>query len=68
MLPPELQNEEVLLGPITSLCAAAALLLRKSDPETQRFAQIILADASRLVEELKRLQIVSPMSNDPTHV
>ena len=66
MLPSELQNEEVLLGPIASLCAAASLLQRKSDPETQRFAQIILADASKLVEELKRLGIVSPVANDPT--
>ena len=65
MLPHELINEEVLLGPITSLCSAAQLLMRKSDPETQRFARVILADASKLVDELKRLGIVSPLANDP---
>jgi hypothetical protein len=65
MLPHELVNEEVLLGPITSLCSAAQLLMRKNDPETQRFARVILADASKLVDELKRLNIVSPLANDP---
>jgi hypothetical protein len=65
LLPSELVNEEVLLGPITSLCSAAALLIRKSDPETQRFARVIMADASQLINELKRLGIVSPFANDP---
>lgn len=65
MLPNELINEEVLLGPITSLCSAAQLLMRKNDPETQRFARVILADASKLVDELKRLGIVSHLANDP---
>ena len=67
MLPSELVNEEVLLGPLHSLCSAASLLRRKTDPETQRFARVILADASRLVQELKRLGIVSPVANDPGH-
>ncbi|HLJ56340.1 MAG TPA: hypothetical protein VKT77_14965 [Chthonomonadaceae bacterium] len=65
MLPNELINEEVLLGPLHSLCSAASLLRRKADPETQRFARVILADASKLVQELKRLGIVSPVANDP---
>jgi len=68
MLPSELINEEVLLGPLHSLCSAASLLRRKTDPETQRFARVILADASKLVQELKRLGIVSPVANDPGHV
>jgi hypothetical protein len=68
MLPSELIHEEVLLGPIHSLCSAASLLRRKNDPETQRFARVILADASKLVQELKRLGIVSPVANDPGHV
>ena len=50
---------------IPSLCSAAQLLMRKNDPETQRFARVILADASKLVDELKRLGIVSPLANDP---
>jgi hypothetical protein len=65
LLTNEIVNDDVLLGPITSLCTAAALLIRKSDPETQRSARIILADASKLVSELKRLGIVSPIANDP---
>ena len=68
MLPNELVNEDVLLGPLHSLCSAASLLRRKNDPETQRFARVILADASKLVQELKRLGIVSPVANDPGHV
>src|SRR5205807_420606 len=35
MLPSELVNEDVLLGPLHSLCSAASLLRRKSDPDTQ---------------------------------
>jgi hypothetical protein len=68
MLPSELINEDVLLGPLHSLCSAASLLRRKNDPETQRFARVILADASKLVQELKRLGIVSPVANDPGRV
>ncbi|HLK58442.1 MAG TPA: hypothetical protein VKU00_17875 [Chthonomonadaceae bacterium] len=65
MLPGELVNEEVLLGLVTSVCSAAQLLQRKSDPETQRFAHLILTDASKLVQELKRLGIVSSFVTDP---
>jgi hypothetical protein len=55
----------VLLGPIHSLCSAASILMRKSDPETQRFARVILVDAAKLVDELKRLGIISPQANNP---
>ena len=65
MLPGRLYNDDILLGPITSLCSAAQLLRRKNDPETQRFARVILADASKLIQELKRLNTISPMANDP---
>lgn len=64
-LPSELVNEEVLMGPITSLCQAARVMKQQGDPETQRFARVILADACRLVDELKRLNIISPLSNNP---
>jgi hypothetical protein len=64
-LPSELVNEEVLLGPIHSLCSAATMLMRKPDVETQRFARLIMADASKLIDELKRLGIVSPLVNNP---
>lgn len=65
LLPDTLVNADILLGPISSLCSAAALLLKKPDAETQRFARVIMADASMLVQELKRLGIVSPFVNDP---
>jgi hypothetical protein len=65
LVPSLIINEEVLMAPITSLCSAAALLIRKSDPETQRFARVILADASSVVKELKRLGIISDLTNDP---
>jgi hypothetical protein len=68
MLPQELVNVDVLLGPITSLCKAAHLLKRKADPETQRFATIVLADASKLVSELKRLGVIPEMANDPSQL
>ena len=67
-LPSELVNEEVLLGPISSLCQAAQLLKQKGDADTQRYARVILADACRLVDELKRLNIISPLSNNPGNV
>lgn len=66
-LPGALVNEEVLLGPISSLCSAAGLLIRKSDPETQRYARVVLADAAKLIDELKRLGIISPLVNNPGH-
>ena len=65
ILPQELINEEALMGTLSSLCSAACVLMRKTDPETQRFARVILADASKLTQELKRLGVVSPFVNDP---
>ena len=65
LLPGHIVNEEVLMGTITSLCSTASLLMKKADPDTQRFARIIMADASKLVGELKRLNIVSHFALDP---
>lgn len=64
-LPGMLVNEDALLSPIASLCAAAQQLCKKTDHDTVEFARIILAEASRLVKELKRLNIVSPFAYDP---
>jgi hypothetical protein len=64
-LPGTLINEDVLLGPIANICAAAQQLCKNDDHETASFAKLILADASRLVKELKRLNIVSPFAYDP---
>jgi hypothetical protein len=65
VVPIPLVNESVLLGPISSICAAAHHLHTHADMETTEFARVILADASRLVQELKRLNIVSPLAYDP---
>jgi hypothetical protein len=64
-LPGTLINEDVLLGPIASICAAAQQIYKKEDHETVEFARIIMGDASRLVQELKRLNILSPFAYDP---
>jgi hypothetical protein len=64
-LPGTLINEDVLLGPIASICAAAQQIYKKDDHETVEFARIIMGDASRLVQELKRLNILSPFAYDP---
>ncbi len=64
-LPNELVHEEILLGPIMSLCAAAQILQKKQDPETQRMARLVLAEAGKLVDELKRIGILSPIANNP---
>ena len=64
-LPNELVHEEILLGPIMSLCAAAQILKKKQDPETQRMARMVLVEAGKLVDELKRIGILSPIANNP---
>ena len=67
-LPGTLVNEDALLAPISSICAAALQLSKQDDRQTIEFARLILADASRLVRELKRLNIVSPFAYDPGDV
>jgi hypothetical protein len=64
-LPGMLVNEDVLLGPISAICAAAKKMAKKQDHESSEFARIILGEASRLVQELKRLNVVSPFAYDP---
>jgi hypothetical protein len=64
-LPGTLINEDALLSPIASICAAAQQVSKFPDPETGKFANMILLEASRLVHELKRLGIVSPFAYDP---
>lgn len=63
-LPGTLVNEDVLMGPIASICAAAHQLSKHDDHEMAEFGRMILASASRLVSELKRLNIVSPFAID----
>ncbi len=64
-LPSQLVNEEILLGPITSLCLTAKQLKRNQDPDTQRRAQVILDDASKLVVALKRIGVLSALTQNP---
>jgi hypothetical protein len=65
VLPGALINEDVLLAPIASICAAIHQLRKKQDPEAQKLAKIVLSEASKLVEELKRLNIISPFAYNP---
>ncbi len=65
-MPAEILTEEIIMGHISSICSAGSTLLRKNDPDTQRWAQILLADASKLVAELKVLGIISPFAVDPS--
>jgi hypothetical protein len=64
-LPGTLVNEDVLLSPIAGMCAAARQIMRKGDHEEAELARVVLAEASRLIGELKRLNIVSPFADDP---
>lgn len=64
-LPGMLVNEDILLSPISAICAAAHQLCKTGDHRTIDFASIILKEASHLVSELKRLNIVSPFADDP---
>jgi hypothetical protein len=66
-LPGTLVNEDVLLAPISSICARAQQIFKtnRDDRDTAEFALLILADASRLVKALKELGIVSPFAYDP---
>jgi len=64
-LPGTLINEDLLLAPISTICATAQQLRKHEDHEASEFGRLILAEASRLVAELKRLGIVSPFAYDP---
>jgi len=64
-LPGELVNEDVLMGPISQICAVADRLQKRNDHDLQEFSRFIKTEASKLVGELKRLKIVSEMAHDP---
>lgn len=64
-LPQTLINEDVLLGPISAICTAAHHISRITDQDANELSRIILANASQLVQELKRLNIISPFARDP---
>ncbi len=64
-LPSQLVNEEILLGPITSLCLTAKQLRRSVDADTVRRAQVVLDDATKLVTALKRIGVLSELTVNP---
>jgi hypothetical protein len=64
-LPGTLVNEDVLLGPISTICSIAEAITRQPDHESAEFGRIILGEASKLVQELKRLNLLSPFAYDP---
>ncbi len=64
-LPATLINEDVLLGPIAAICTAARHISKIADQDADELSRIILANASQLVQELKRLNIISPFARDP---
>ncbi|HEX8551144.1 MAG TPA: hypothetical protein VF681_06265 [Abditibacteriaceae bacterium] len=64
-LPITLANEDALLGPIASIRALALQLQKHSHEDTGELSHLILNEASRLVQELKRLGIISPLAYNP---
>ncbi len=63
-LPGTLINEDVLLGPIATICATASRLAKSKDREIAELGRIILSEASTLTESMKELGIVSPFAYD----
>lgn len=64
-LPDAVANEEAVLGPLASICAAARRLSRLDDPDAVELARLVLADAAILVEQLKERGIISDAAYDP---
>lgn len=65
VLPGTLINEDSILGPLSAICAAARQMEKYELGEDVRFSRVILAEASRVFQELKRLGIISPFAIDP---
>jgi hypothetical protein len=65
LLPRSLAYEELLLGQIASICATAQQLRKRNNGDSSDLAQLILADAARLVEMLKRINVISPLAYNP---
>ncbi len=67
-LPEQLVNEDVLLSHITSACSAARYLHNRHDGEVRQMAKAILSESYKLVEELKKLGIISHLANNPAEM
>jgi hypothetical protein len=60
-----LAHEELLLGQIASICATAQQLRKRKTSDSSDLAQLILADAARLVDMLKQINVISPLAYNP---
>jgi hypothetical protein len=60
-----LAHEELLLGQIASICATAHQLRKRKTGDSSDLAQLILADAARLVDVLKQINVISPLAYNP---
>jgi hypothetical protein len=60
-------NEDLIVGPIASICAVAARLGRLHDREAVEMSRVILADSAMLVQELKARGILSAAAHDPVN-
>lgn len=56
-------SEETLLAPIAAICAVAHQM-QKRDPNNE-LASLLLREASRLVQELKMMGVLSPLAYNP---
>ena len=64
-LPSSFGNEDALLRPIASIRALALQLQKHRPNDAAELSTLILNEATRLVEELKRLGIISPLAYNP---
>lgn len=65
-LPDARANEEAIIGPLSSICAAARRLERLADRDAVELARVVLADAAILVEQLKARGILGENVFDPS--
>lgn len=63
---PAVANEERLLAPISSICAIAQQIYKHD--HNNELARMLLAEASRLVQELKMMGTLSPLAYNPGEV
>lgn len=60
---PASAKEETLLAPISSICAVAHQL--QKNEQHKELAHILFSEASRLVQELKMMGVLSPLAYNP---
>lgn len=65
-LPQEWANEEVVVGPLASICAAARRLVRLDTPDAVELGRVVLANVAILIDQLKEHGIIGESAYDPT--